>query len=149
MSTTLAQSSAGSFLSVSASLPASELLASYSALTFTKVAEITDLGAVGKKYNKTDHNPIDNRQTFKFKTTFDNGSLALKMAEATSDAGQAVLLTALDSDADITIKITQQDGKARYMRAKVMSYVSNFGSATSLLSADCELQVTGTIFKDA
>ncbi len=144
--TTLAQSSAGTTLSISASLPASEVLGSYTALSYTAIAELTDIGSFGKKFGEVLHNPIGDRRTYKFKTSYDNGSLALKLARVPADAGQVLLLAALASDADYTFHVEYQDGTDQYFRGKVFSYVNNVGTVASLLGADVEVHLTGDIF---
>lgn len=146
---TLAKGSAGTILSISASLPASEVLASYSALTYTPIGEVTDIGEYGKKFNKTEHNPIGDRGTYKIKTSYDNGALSLQMAKAISDAGQILLLAARDSDADYTMKVTYPNsGGNDYFRVKVFGYVTNIGSVTTILGAKVEVELVGDVFSD-
>lgn len=65
--TTLAQTSAGTTLKISASLPATYDSAGFSILSYTTVAEITDMGEFGKEFNLVTHNPVNDRKTYKFK----------------------------------------------------------------------------------
>lgn len=149
--TTIAQTLAGSQLRVSASLPPTEDAAGYSGLSYTLVAEVTDLGSgLGRKYGKTTHEPVNDRQIYKFKTNYDNGTLSLKMARATAttpDAGQTILTAAVNSDADYTFKITLQDGTDLYFRAKVMSFTADLGGGTNILTATAELEVNGVLIE--
>ena len=58
----LAVTSAGTKLYVSASLPATYNSAGFGALTWTEVGEITDFGEWGKEYTVVNHNPVGTRQ---------------------------------------------------------------------------------------
>ena len=68
------RTSAGTTLKVSASAPATFDKAGYSALTFTAVGEITDLGEFGREYALVTHNPVGTRGTQKFKGSFNEGT---------------------------------------------------------------------------
>lgn len=147
--TTIAQSVAGSTLKVSASLPATYDSAGFAALTYTTVAEVTDLGSgLGKKYDMIEHRPVNDRKKYKFKGGYDNGSLAIKLASATAtatDAGQTLMIAASNSDADYSFKITVQDGSDYYFTAKCMNFTTDFGTLNNILAANAELQVTSDI----
>lgn len=122
---TLATSTSGTVISVSAALPTTyddNITTGFPSLTYTATGEVTDIGEFGKEYNLITHNPIGDRKTYKFKGNYNNGSLSLQMASAPSDAGQAILLTALDSDISISVKITHQNGDIDYFTGKVMTY---------------------------
>lgn len=147
--TTIAQTLAGSVLKVSASLPATYDAAGFAAVSYTTVAEVTDLGSgLGKKYGKATHEPVNDRKIYKFKTNYDNGTLSVKMARATAtttDAGQTLLAAARDSDADYSFKITLQDGSDLYFTAKVMSFTADLGTGSSILTAMAELEVNSDV----
>lgn len=147
--TTIAQTLAGSTLKISASLPATYDSTGFAALTYTTVAEVTDLGSgLGKKYNKAQHEPVNDRKIYKFKTNYDNGSLTVKMARATAtttDAGQTLLIAAVSSDADYSFKITLQDGSDLYFTAKTMSFAADLGTGSSILTATAMLEVNSDI----
>jgi hypothetical protein len=59
------RSSAGSTLSMSAGIPATFNVAGYTALTWTAVGEVTDLGEFGREFNLITHNPLGSRDTVK------------------------------------------------------------------------------------
>ena len=117
--------SAGTTLGLVADAPATEDEAGYSALTFVSVGEITDLGEFGREYSEVTHNPLGERRTQKLKGSFNDGSITLQMGRVPSDAGQALIQTALDDDADYSFEVTLQDGTVQYFQAKVMSYTTN------------------------
>lgn len=54
----LAQSVAGSTLKISAALPATYDAAGFTALSYTAVSEITDMGSLGKDFSLISHNPV-------------------------------------------------------------------------------------------
>jgi hypothetical protein len=104
MAVSLAFTSAGTTLYVSAALPATNDAAGFGALAWTKVGEIVDLGSYGKKYNLVTHNPLDDRKTVKRKGSYNNGTLSVKMARVPANAGQAIIVAGRDSDNSISCR---------------------------------------------
>lgn len=146
--TTKAQTVAGTTLSISASLPATYDAAGFSALSYVTVAEITDMGDIGKAYTKVTHNPVNDRKTYKFKGSYDNGTQSLVLGKATlanTDAGQVIMKAASDSDADYSFHINFQDGSDSYYTAKVLSFVTKIGSVNNILGAMASLELTSDI----
>jgi hypothetical protein len=88
------RTTAGSTLKVSASAPATYNTAGYAALTWTSVGEVTDLGEFGREYTLVTHNPINNRITQKFKGSYNEGKMSLKLGLDTDDAGQVLMKAA-------------------------------------------------------
>jgi len=145
-----AQTSAGSFLSISAELPATHDIAGFGAIAaWTEVGEITDLGEFGREYNLVTHNPLKDRRTVKRKGSFNDGSITLQMARDVSDAGQTLLQTAQDDDASYSIMITLQDGTPLYTTAQVMSYKTSVGSVDTITSASTVLEIDNDIVAGA
>jgi len=149
MATTLAITAAGTTFGISASLPASETSGAYAALSYTAVAEVTDVGQLGKEYTEVKHNPIGNRATFKFKGSYDSGMITLQFAKAIADAGQALMLAAQDSDNDYTFHITLPDARDMYFRGKVMSFVTKIGSVNNIIGGEAKVSISGDIFETA
>ena len=139
------QTSAGTTIGISAGLPATDDAAGYGALTFTPIGEVTDLGEYGKVFNLVTHIPIATRRTEKFKGSFNEGSISMGIGEDTSDAGQILLDTAVESDANFSFEITAQDGDIDYFQAKVMSKTVNVGSVDSIRSSTVQLEITSGI----
>jgi hypothetical protein len=144
---TLAQTVAGTKLSVSIAAPATEDLAGFTALTYTVVAEVTDMGSLGKTFTKVTHNPVADRKTYKFKGSYDNGALALKLAKAISDAGQKILSDASNEDDNLSFKFTMQDGKTMFFAGQVFSFVTNIGSVDNILGADVSVEINSDIYE--
>jgi hypothetical protein len=136
------RSSAGTTIGLSSGAPATFNVAGYTALTFTTIGEVTDLGEFGREYNLITHNPIGSRGTVKLKGSFNEGSISMTVGLDTDDAGQILAKTASQSDSDYSFKITTQNGDDYYFQAKVMSFKVNVGSVDSVTTATIMLELT-------
>lgn len=134
--------SAGTTLKISASAPASFNVAGYSALTFTAVGEITDLGEFGREFTLVTHNPVGSRGTQKFKGSFNEGTMNLSLGLDTDDAGQVLMKAASLSDGPYSFEVTTQNGDTYYFQAMVMSFKVGVGSVDSITTATCTLELT-------
>lgn len=141
---TNARTTAGTTLSVSAALPATEDAAGYALLSYTVVGEVTDVGDFGKTYNIVNHNPLNTRKTEKLKGNYNNGQLALQLAFVEDDAGQVILRNYLDLDTDLSIKITHQDGHIDYMYGQVTAAPKSVQSE-AILSGNVTIEVNSDI----
>lgn len=140
------RTTAGSTLAVSAVYPATQDAAGYNALTYITVGEITDLGSgIGKKYNVVNHSPVGNRKLIKIKGSYNNGTMALKMGRDATDAGQAALLTARDSDLYYSIKITFQDGTKNYFQALVTEFTVSLSTVDTITERAVSLEIVTDI----
>lgn len=141
--------SAGTKLHIAstATAPATYDGTGYAALTWVEVGEITDLGSFGKEYAQVTHTSLGNRQTVKRKGSYNNGSMALQLGRDTSDAGQAILIVAVDSDDSYPVKVTLQDDTVIYTTAQVMSYTTNIGSPDSIVGASVTLEIDRAIIE--
>lgn len=140
-----AMTSAGTVLAISATLPATYDDTGFSALTYIVVGEITDIGEFGKAFNLVTHNPLGDRKTYKFKGSYNNGSVSLTMALVEDDAGQIAMKTAEGSDNSIAVKVTLQDGTIKYFTAKCMGLNIAVGSVDSITTATTTLEVDSDI----
>ncbi len=145
MTVSLAITVAGTTLSVG-SAPASYDSAGFGAVSYTAVAEVTNIGSFGKKYNVVSHMSLSNRIVVKRKGSANSGQLQLKMAR-TSDAGQAALLAASNSDASFSFKIVLPSGKIEYFTGQVTSFVLDVGSIDSILSASVDIELDNDIIE--
>lgn len=141
--------SAGTTISVSATAPATYDQAGFEALSFTEIGEVTDMGEFGKTYNVVTHNPIGNRQTVKRKGSYNNGTVSLQMARVPSDAGQALLVAAVDSDNSYSFKVVLQDTTVLYFSAQVTSYPVNIGNVDSITAATVNCEIDNAIIEVA
>jgi hypothetical protein len=66
--------------------------------SFTAVGEVTEIPEFGRQYNEIKYAPLSSRAVQKFKGSYDDGSVTISMGKDLSDAGQAAMLVARDSD---------------------------------------------------
>lgn len=142
---TLAFTSAGSAIFISAGVPATIDAAGFGALTYTKIGDVTDLGQVGPAVGNVQHVPVDQSIVFKFKTITDNGAMALKGARVTTDAGQTLLIAAVASFATYAFKVVLQNGAIIYFQGLADSYKTTVGTAGVITSFDSNILVSGGI----
>lgn len=127
------RTSAGSFISLSPTLPTAYTEAAYLAITdFVRVREVTDLGEYGRTYTDVTHEPLDERGVIHRKGSFDDGSIDVQMGRSASDAGQQLLQEAVLSDNSYTIMITLQDGTRQFYTGQVHSNRTGVGSLNSI-----------------
>ncbi len=150
MAASLARTSAGTTLAISPA-PAqilngsSYLLTDFTALSFTVVGEISDLGSFGKKYNLVTFNPLGDRKTVKRKGSYNNGTLSLKMAAAPTNAGQVVLTTASNDDASYCFRVITQSGSTYYFTGQVMGFQLEVGSVDQIMGASADVELDNDI----
>lgn len=133
---------AGSTLAVSASAPATENLAGYSAtsMVYSPIGEITDLpGVAGRTYATVSHKPIGSRQEQRKKGSFSLEDVTVVMAWDQSDAGQDICRTASENDDILTFKLTKQGGHIRYFRAQVSAFIENMGTIDNVVQGSMTL----------
>lgn len=141
--------SAGSKLSISAAAPATYDAVGFTALTFTEIGEISDLGEFGRQYNLVTYNVLSQRRTIKRKGSYNDGTIAAQMARVPSDAGQTILTTAVDDDASYSLKIELQDGTVFYTTAQIMSYTTNIGNVDQITGATVNMEIDNDIIEVA
>lgn len=144
------QTFAGTQLHITATAPATLDDTGYAALTWdTKIGEIKNYGGKGKVYTPVTYIIVDDREEKGVKGSWTNGTESLTMNEFPTDAGQTLLLTALDSDDNYYFRETLQTGEVFYYAAKVMSYNGTGGDANSIRDVTVELRIDGEIIRVA
>ena len=138
------KTSAGTLLHVFATAPATFDSLGYAALAWVAVGEITDLGEFGRHYNLVSHTSLALRSTQKFKGSFNEGTIALKLGLDTKDAGQIMMKTAVLSDLPYSFRITTQNGDKYYVQAQVMAFGVVVGSLDQITSAAVTLELTSS-----
>jgi hypothetical protein len=136
------RSSAGSTLKISASIPANHTESGFSALTFTNISELTNIGSVGEETELITHSPIASRGVVKVKGQKNLGSIELEMAYIPTDAGQLLLRSAQGSDNDYSFEMTLQDGTKVYFLGKVMSAKINVGGVNDITTMNSMIERT-------
>lgn len=151
--TSLAKTSAGTKLYVSAALPATYDAAGYAALAWTEIGEVITIPEFGKTFNLVTHNPLGDRKTYKRKGSYNQGSLATQVARAPSDAGQVLALAALEVDTAYAFKVDLNDGVTtntlQNFPGLVMSYTTNTGSVDQIRTASITIEIDGEVVEVA
>ena len=142
----LAMTSAGSKIAVG-NPPASQTLVALQAVSYTDIAEVTDIGEFGRTYNLVTHNPLGDRITVKRKGSINNGTIQLQMAYAPADPGQTLLATAVDSDSSYSYRVTLQDGTHFYFTGQAMGRPVQVGGVDSITASTCNIEIDSQIFR--
>jgi len=144
--------SAGTTLEVAADQPATRDESGFSALTYTSVGEVTDMGEYGPEFEVVTHNPLATRRTVKRKGTVNDGSISMQLARVPSDAGQQILIDGVDGaerDTVHSFKVTLQDGTVQYMTGQIYSYTTNVGSINQITGASVTVELDDEIIEVA
>lgn len=141
------QTSAGTTFAISASLPATYDNTGFSALTYTTVAHVNDLGDFGRDYTTVSYTSLGQRGKGKLKSSYDNGSTTVQMHRVISGAGQALIRTASTSDASYSCCVTIQDGTKFYFTALITSFVTKVGGVDNILGATAKMEVSSDIIE--
>ena len=130
----------------------------WDALTWVEVGDVVSYGEFGASFEEITHQPVSDGNTYKFKGTRNDGSLALNLGRAPADAGQAVLITALDSYKDYDFKVELNDAPnaltgfkntRMFFAGKVMSYTPAIPSSNSVVGSTCNISINGRILEGA
>lgn len=125
---------ANSTLSISALPAATQLAATYAALTWVAVGEITDMGNVlGREYNTSTHAPISSAQQTEKKASYKLGNADFTCGWLEDDAGQTLVRTASNNTQIYGFKLVKPDGTIRYFNAQVMKFVENLGTVDNVI----------------
>lgn len=97
--------------------------------TYTDVGDVANVGKFGRVYKEIAFEALSSRNTEKFKGTYNDGTLQLQLGQNLSNAGQAALFAALDSDAEFNFQIELNDkpdedgtGTLYTFKGRVMSF---------------------------
>ena len=143
------RTSAGTVLSVTGVAPATYDTAGFSALTFTPVAELVDLGSFGKKYNLVTFSPLGDRKVVKRKGSYNNGTLSLKLGSSPTDAGQVAMQTGSNSDSSYSFRVVTQSGSTFYFSGQIMSWILEVGSVDQIMGASCDIELDNDVVTGA
>lgn len=145
MAVSKVRTSAGTVFSVSATAPTTYDAAGFAALTFTTVGELSDLGSFGKKFNLVTFNPLGDRKTVKRKGSYNNGTLAIKMGAAPTDAGQIIMQAGSDSDNSYSFRVVTQSGSTYYFSGQIMGFMLEVGSVDQIMGASGDVEIDNDI----
>jgi hypothetical protein len=136
---------------------ATDTVVEWDALTWVEVGEVISYSEFGASYDEITHQPISDGLTYKFKGTRNDGSMQLSLGRAPTDAGQALLVTALDSYDSYPFKVALNDDPGGtgskptrfFLAGRVMSYTVNPGSTNSVVTASCTIGINGVVLEGA
>lgn len=145
------QTSAGTVLSVSATLPETfdGGVGGYQTETYLAVGEITEVPSFGSTYALVTHSPVAEREITKRKGSVNHGTLALTFAADAADTGQTAFKTASTADTEVAIKVEYPDGEIDYFTALVMNFNIVAGGADSIKQGAVTLELTRAPFNVA
>ena len=121
--------------------------------SWVEVGEIVDFGEFGKIFNLVTHNAVGDRATYKFKGSYNNGSLAMQLGQDPTDEGQEDILDALEEDDEYNFKVELADAPVASgstntimtFKGLVMSYTTQVGSVDSIVGSACTVEISGDI----
>jgi hypothetical protein len=129
------QTVAGSEIYICSALPADQLPATFAALAWVKIGEITDMGSViGRAYNTSSHSPIDSAQVVEKKGSYRLEPAEFQCAWDDDDAGQNDVEDASKTNDVVSFKVKKQDGAIRYFTAQVSKFVENMGTVDNVVT---------------
>lgn len=140
MATIGTQSSAGTTVAIASGAPATWNAAGFAAQTFENIGKLKNVGSFGKQFSLISSEYLSQRGTEKRKGTFNAGSLDLTV-DVNGDAGQVLLETALDSDADFSFRVEFQDGTTYYVRGQVTEFMKNVGGPNNMIEASVKVEL--------
>lgn len=136
------RTSAGTSVSISATLPTAYTEAAYLAVTdAVKIGLVSEVGEFGRTYQDVTFNPLETRGTVHRKGSYDEGQLPLQIARDVSDEGQQLLVEASQSDDLYTIILTLQDGTRQFYTGQVYTSVTNVGNVNSITMRNATIQL--------
>lgn len=137
--------SIGTTFFVSAAFPATDDVAGYELLTWTKVGEISEYGDIGSTTELLEHTPVETGIKEKIYGTRDENGYSLKVAKDITDSGQDIVEVAYNSipAAYISTKLVEVDGSIEYAKCAIAGKPVNFGSASNIKQVSLDLMVTG------
>ena len=133
---------AGTIVSISATLPATNNAAGFAAVTgLEPVGFTTDIGAFGSTYTPVSSIYIGDRIEREAKGSKKLGNPSIVVDTDYDDAGQNLLREAAESDANYTIKYLYTDGVVQWFQAKVMSNEKSNGDANKYVNQTFNLAI--------
>jgi hypothetical protein len=133
----------GATLALSATLPATYDAAGYGAttITYTTVGEVENFGNHGVNATITEFTPISTAVVAKMKGSKNYGTMALMLGSIPSDAGQAIVATAAESNAHYSAKLTYPDGEIHYLDVIVAKDEYQDGAVNDVMKRSVDLAI--------
>ena len=131
---TVVQSISGATLAISDDIPATYDEAGYEStdLAWTTIGEIENYGNHGVTANIAEFTPVDTGIVTKIKGSKNYGTMSMTLGSIPSDAGQAILEAAAESNNHYSAKMTYPDGEVHYMDVLVAKKEYQDGSVNDV-----------------
>lgn len=141
---------AGSKLAISAGTPATQDVAGASALAFTTIGQVEQLGTFGSTTEVVNFQPLDGPLQ-KYKGPSNSGAIQPQLAHDDEDAGQTLLRTAADDKTSklYWFRVTLPNGARRFFGGRVFGYPENVGAAASMVMANPSIEISTDVLKAA
>lgn len=126
----------------------------FAALTFVKIGQIVNIPAFGPTVQVVESNPLETGITEKFVGFVNYGSVALEADYDDEDAGQTLVVSAVDTtDASFgkqfSFKLTYSTGAVRYWLGKFFSATENPSGANSMVTTSMNVEIDSPVLKVA
>ena len=135
---------------------AATTVSAYAADTYTEITGASDIGDFGDTANEIKIDIISDGRTHKAKGTFDAGTMTLKCAYNSTDAGQTALIAAVASPLGYNFKVVGNDkittggtNSIAYFNAKVMSKSLGHGTANNIVMLNSSLAIDSPVLNVA
>jgi len=134
---------AGATLAISATLPETYDQVGYEStdMIFIPVGEIENYGNHGVAATITPFTPVDTAVIAKVKGSKDYGTMVLTLGNLPSDAGQAIVRAASESNNHYSVKVTYPDGVLHYIDVLVSKFEYQDGAVNDVQKIGVEFAV--------
>lgn len=128
------ESLSGATLSISATLPSTYDVAGYdlSSIVFTKLGQVESVGPHGVNASVSEFTPVDTAVVAKVKGSKNYGALSVVLGSIPSDAGQAILKAAVESNAHYSLELRYPDSEYHYLDVLVTKLEYQDGSVNDV-----------------
>lgn len=130
-----AQTMAGTAISISAGLPATDDIIGFAALSYTLIAKLTDFDNIpSRDYTPVSFIPLDTREEERAKGSFIQADITANAADVQGDPGQEICKTAANSDDCFSFRVIFQNGDTTYFKGLVSSFIKQGGDANTIIN---------------
>ena len=135
------QVNTGLRLYVTTDMPITQDILDYQLLNYTEVGEVLSIGEFGGAADEVQSQPLATGVTQFFGGFRQYGNPSLGLERDSSDAGQAILQTALSTKQPSTMRLQLADGENIYLNARIFSFSNTIGSANSMIGSTVNVRV--------
>lgn len=126
-------------------MPATDDAAGFGAMTYTPIGKVVSWGAIGDTSNDISVDLLDGRVEH-VNGARDGGAVPFTIRTDT-DAGQAILIAQSNTNAEVSFKVTDPDGKIAYFRGKVANVKDMERASSSYKGFNGEVRVNSATIR--